>query len=59
MALKLHTANLTEKYEQLSMNYEQLRLMVMNMTRQSGDTCALSFWSYNNQPPPLPAPSLC
>jgi hypothetical protein len=59
MALKLHTANLTEKYEQLSMNYEQLRLMVMNMTGQSGDTCAPPFWSYNNQPPPPPAPSLC
>ena len=43
MALKLHTANFTEKYEQLSMNYEQLRLMVMNMTGQNGDTCAPLF----------------
>jgi arginyl-tRNA--protein-N-Asp/Glu arginylyltransferase len=38
MALKQHTANFTEKYEQLYVNYEQLRHMVMNMTSQSGDT---------------------
>jgi len=43
MAMKQHTTNLTEKYEQLSVNYEQFHLMVMNMTGQSGDTCALSF----------------
>jgi hypothetical protein len=60
MALKQHTANLIEKYEQLSANYEQLRQIVMNMTSQSGDTCPLPFWPYNNQPPsPPPAPSLC
>jgi hypothetical protein len=63
MALKQHTANLTEKYEQLSMNYEQLRQMVMNMIGQSGDTYAPPFWPYNNQPPPPPppppAPPLC
>jgi uncharacterized protein HemX len=40
-----HTTHLTEKYKQLSVNYEQLRQMVMNMTSQSGDTCAPSFWS--------------
>jgi len=38
MALKQHTTNLTEKYEQLSANYEQLRQMVMNMASKSGDT---------------------
>jgi hypothetical protein len=43
MALKQHTANLTEKYEQLSANYEQLCQMVMNMASQSGDTCAPLF----------------
>jgi hypothetical protein len=59
MALKQHTANLTEKYEQLSANYEQLSQMVMNMASQSGDTCAHPFWLYNNQPPPPPAPPLC
>jgi hypothetical protein len=48
-----HTAHLTEKYKQLSANYEQLRQMVMNMASQSGDTCAPPFWPYNNQPPPL------
>jgi hypothetical protein len=31
MSLKQHTATLTEKYKQLSLNYEQLRQMVMNM----------------------------
>jgi len=59
-----HMAHLTEKYEQLSANYEQLRQMVMNMTSQSGDTCAPHFWSYgpgNNQhrPPLPPALPLC
>jgi len=56
VALQQHTAHLTEKYEQLSANYEQLRQMVMNMASQSGDTCAPYFWSYNNQPPPPPPP---
>jgi len=57
MALKQHKANLTEKYEQLSVNYEQLHQMVMNMTSQSGDTCASPFLPYNNQPPPPPPPT--
>ena len=43
VALQQHTAHLTEKYEQLSVNYEQLRQMVMNMASQSGDTCAPLF----------------
>jgi hypothetical protein len=38
VALHQHTTHLTEKYEQLSANYEQLRQMVMNLTSQSGDT---------------------
>jgi len=55
-----HTAHLTEKYKQLSANYEQFRQIVMNITSQSGDTCAHPFWLYNNQPPPPPpAPPLC
>jgi len=57
VALKQHTAHLTEKYEQLSVNYEQLRQMVMNITSQSRDTCAPPFWLYglrNNQSPPAP-----
>jgi hypothetical protein len=55
-----HTAHLTEKYKQLSANYEQFRQIVMNITSQSGDTCAHPFWPYNNQPPPPPpAPPLC
>jgi hypothetical protein len=37
-----HMAHLTEKYEQFLVNYE-LRQMVMNMTSQSGDTCASLF----------------
>jgi hypothetical protein len=43
MALKQHTTHLTKKYEQLSVNYEQFRQMVMNMTSQSGDTYAPPF----------------
>jgi len=59
MALKQHTTHFTEKYKKLSANYEQLCQMVMNMTSQSGDTCAPPFWPYgprNNQPPPPPPP---
>ena len=64
VALKQHTAQLTEKYDQLSVeyaqhkaNHEQLREMVMNMASQSGDTCAPHpFWPYNHQPPPPPPP---
>jgi hypothetical protein len=42
MALKQHVAHLTEKYKQLSMNYKQLRQMVMNITSQRGDICVPS-----------------
>ena len=55
------TVHVIEKYEQLSANYEQLRQMVMNITSQKDDTCALPFWSYgprNNQSPPPPHPPL-
>jgi hypothetical protein len=66
VALQQHTAQLTEKYDHLSVeyaqlkaNHEQLREMVMNMASQCGDTCAPHpFWPYNNQPPPPPAPPL-
>jgi len=72
VALQQHTAQLTEKYDHLSVAYAQLKAenaqqkadhdqlceFVMNMASQSGDTCASSsFWSYNNQPPP-PLPLL-
>jgi len=54
VVLQQHTAQLTEKYDNLSAKYaqqkaehaqqkaehEQLREMVMNMASQSGDTCA-------------------
>ena len=50
-------------YAQQKTEHEQLREFVMNMTSQSGDTCAPPpFWPYNNQPPPpppAPAPPLC
>jgi hypothetical protein len=62
VTLQQHIAHLTEKYEQLLANYEQLCQMVMNMASQSGDTRAPSFWPYNNQPPSPPpplAPPLC
>ena len=54
-----YTTHFTKKYKQLSENYEQLHQMVMNITSQSGDTCAPPFWPYgpgNNQPPPLAPP---
>ena len=75
VALQQHTAQLTEKYDHLSAEHaqlkaehaqqkpehDQLREFVMNMSSQSGDTCAPTpFWPYNNQPPPPPpAPPLC
>ena len=40
VALKQHTAHLTEKNKKLSANYEHLRQMVMNMASQSDDPCA-------------------
>jgi len=54
---------LKQQYEQLSMNYDQLCQMVMEIrSRMADDTCAAPFWSYgpgNNQPPPPPlAPPL-
>jgi molecular chaperone GrpE (heat shock protein) len=59
-ALQEHTAHLTEKYERISADYEELRQVVMDMRSQMRSTCAFSFWPYgprNNQPPP-PTPSL-
>jgi hypothetical protein len=60
-ALQEHTADVNEKYERLSTDYEELRRMVMDMRSQMGGICALPFWPYgsrNDQPPPLPAPPL-
>jgi len=49
---------LKQQYERLSMNYDQLRQMVMEIRSRMGDvTCAAPFWLYgpeNNQPPPAP-----
>jgi hypothetical protein len=51
---------LKQQYERLSMNYDQLRQMVMEIrSRMGDDTCAAPFWPYgpeNNQPPPAPPP---
>jgi len=48
---------LKQQYQQLSMNYNELRHIVMEMRSKMGDdTCAGSFWPYgpgNNQPPLL------
>jgi len=55
VALQQHTTHLTEKYERLSADYEQLRQMIMDMRSQMGGTCALFFLPYgpgNDQPPP-------
>jgi hypothetical protein len=41
VALKQHTAHLTEKYEELSANYKQLCQIVMNMASQSRITTNL------------------
>ena len=52
---------LKQQYERLSMNYEQLRQMVMDIrTRMGDDTCAVPFWPYvpSNNQPPSPAPPL-
>jgi hypothetical protein len=53
---------LKQQCQQLSINYDELRQIVMEMRSKMGDdTCAASFWSYgpgNNQPPPPPAPPL-
>jgi hypothetical protein len=47
VTLQQHTSHLTEKYEQLSADYEQLRQMIMNMRSQMGSTYTPCFWSYN------------
>jgi hypothetical protein len=61
-ALQEHTADVNEKYERLSTDYEELRRMVMDMRSQMGGICALLFWPYGSRndqpPPPLPAPPL-
>jgi hypothetical protein len=53
---------LKQQYQQLSMNYDELHQIVMEMRSKMGDdTCAGPFWLYgpgNNQPPPPPAPPL-
>jgi hypothetical protein len=49
---------LKQQYEQLSMNHNQLRQMVLEIrSRMGDDICASLFWPYgpgNNQPPPPP-----
>ena len=60
MALKQHTTHLTEKYNQLSADYEQLIQMVLDMRSQMIDTRSPLFWSYdpkNDQPPSPPSAS--
>jgi len=51
---------LKQQYQQLSMNYDELHQIVMEMRSKMGDdTCAVPFWSYgpgNNQPSPPPPP---
>jgi hypothetical protein len=51
---------LKQQYQQLSMNYDELRQIVMEMRSKMGDdTYAAPFWPYgpgNNQPPPPPSP---
>jgi hypothetical protein len=53
---------LKQQYQQLSMNYDELRQIVIEMrSKMDDDTCATLFWLYdpgNNQPPPPPAPPL-
>jgi len=43
VALQQHTTHLTEKYERLSTDYEQLHQMVMEMRSHMGGTCAPPF----------------
>jgi len=51
---------LKQQYQQLSMNYDELHQIVMEMrSKMSDDTCVASFLQYgpgNNQPPPPPPP---
>jgi len=61
VALQQHMIHLTEKYEQLSANYEQLCRMVIDIKSQMGGTCVPFFWPYgpgNNQSSPSPPPTL-
>jgi hypothetical protein len=52
---------LKQQYKPLSMDYDQLHQMVMDIrSRMGDDTCAAPFWLYglaNNQPPPPPPAS--
>jgi len=52
---------LKQQYQQISMNYNELCHIVMEMrSKMDDDTCAGSFWPYgpgNNQPPPPPSPA--
>jgi len=60
VTLKQHTADLTQQYQQLSTDYEQLRQIILDMRSQMDGTRAPSFWSYgsgNDQPPPPPPPA--
>jgi hypothetical protein len=43
MALQQQMTHLTKKYKQLSVDYEQLRQMVMDTRSQLGGTCAPLF----------------
>jgi hypothetical protein len=43
VALQQHTTHLTQKYEQLLADYEQLRQMIMDIRSQMGGTCAPLF----------------
>jgi hypothetical protein len=55
--LQQHTTHLIEEYEQLYVDYDELRRMAMDMRSQMGGTCAPPFWPYgpgNDQPPPTP-----
>jgi hypothetical protein len=44
--LQKHTTNLSETYQELSANYEQLRQMVLDIRSQMGGTCAPLFRPY-------------
>ena len=55
-----HTTLLNEKYKQLSVEYEELRQMVIDIKSQMGGTCASHFRPYssgNDYPPPPPPPA--
>jgi len=57
VALKQHTADLTQQYKQLSADYEQLRQIIIDIRSQMDGMCAPPFLLYgpgNDQPPPPP-----